>query len=85
MKPNRADIAQSREVMEAQLRAYIGRNTVLEDDAFYHSIYPIDNVMVAAMEWFKQLEQNAAANEAEVAEGAEAAEAAKQEETKNKE
>ncbi len=85
VKPNRADIAQSREVMEAQLRAYIGRNTVLEDDAFYHSIYPIDNVMVAAMEWFKQLEQNAAANEAEVAEGAEAAEAAKQEETKNKE
>ena len=85
VKPNRADIAQSREVMEAQLRAYIGRNTVLEDDAFYHSIYPIDNVMVAAMEWFKQLEQNAVANEAEVAEGAEAAEAAKQEETKNKE
>ena len=85
VKPNRADIANSREVMEAQLRAYIGRNTVLEDDAFYHSIYPIDNVMVAAMEWFKQLEQNAAANEAEVAEGAEAAEAAKQEETKNKE
>ena len=85
VKPNRADIAQSREVMEAQLRAYIGRNTVLEDDAFYHSIYPIDNVMVAAMEWFKQLEQNAAANKAEVAEGAEAAEAAKQEETKNKE
>ncbi len=85
VKPNRADIAQSREVMEAQLRAYIGRNTVLEDDAFYHSIYPIDNVMVAAMEWFKQLEQNAAANEAEVAEGAEAAEGAKQEETKNKE
>ena len=85
VKPNRADIAKSREVMEAQLKAYIGRNTVLEDDAFYHSIYPIDNVMVAAMEWFKQLEQNAAANEAEVAEGAEAAEAAKQEETKNKE
>ena len=85
VKPNRADIAQSREVMEAQLRAYIGRNTVLEDDAFYHSIYPIDNVMVAAMEWFKQLEQNAAANEAELAEGAEAAEAAKQGETKNKE
>ena len=85
VKPNRADIAQSREVMEAQLKAYIGRNTVLEDDAFYHSIYPIDNVMVAALEWFKQLEQNAAANEAEVAEGAEAAEAAKQEETKNKE
>ena len=41
VKPNRADIAQSREVMEAQLRAYIGRNTVLEDDAFYHSIYPL--------------------------------------------
>jgi ribosomal protein S3AE len=52
---------------------------VLEDDAFYHYIYPIDNVMVAAVEWFKQNEQN------EAAKNAEATEATEQEETKNKE
>ena len=79
VKPNRADIAKSREVMEAQLKAYIGRNTVLEDDAFYHYIYPIDNVMVAAIEWFKQNEQN------EAEKNAEAAEATEQDETNNKE
>ncbi|MBR4853194.1 MAG: S41 family peptidase [Alistipes sp.] len=73
VKPNRADIAQSREVMEAQLRAYIGRNTVLEDDAFYYYIHPIDNVMVSAMEWLKQSEQAEAAKKAEAAQGNQAA------------
>ena len=66
VKPNRADIAKSREVMEAQLRAYIGRNTVLEDDAFYHSIFPIDNVLTSAMKWLEQnekAEQNAEQSE----------------------
>ena len=56
VKPVRSDIAHSREVMEAQLRAYIGRNTALEDDAFYHSIFPIDNVVKAALEWIKNQE-----------------------------
>ena len=73
VKPNRADIAKSREVMEAQLKAYIGRNTVLEDDAFYYYIHPIDNVMVSAMEWLKQSEQAEAAKKAEAAQGNQAA------------
>ena len=42
VKANRSEIARSRSVMEAQIKAYIGRNTPLEDDAFYHCIYPID-------------------------------------------
>ena len=65
VKPNRADIAKSREVMEAQLRAYIGRNTVLEDDAFYHSIFPIDNVLISAMKWLEQNEKAEAEQKAE--------------------
>lgn len=50
VKPNRTQIARSRHLVEAQLRAYIGRNTSLEDNAFYYNIYPIDNVLVEAVE-----------------------------------
>ena len=35
--------------MEAQLRAYIGRNTALEDNGFYANIYPVDNVIMRAL------------------------------------
>ncbi len=45
-----SEINRSRKVLEAQLRAYIGRNTPLDDDAFYHSIYPIDAVIIKAIE-----------------------------------
>lgn len=48
--PRPADIARSRRLIEAQLRAYIGRNTVLEDNGFYANIYPIDRVLVRAVE-----------------------------------
>ena len=58
VKPVHKEIAYSREVMEAQLRAYIGRNTVLEDDAFYHNIFPIDNVVQSALKWIEQNEQS---------------------------
>ena len=50
VRPNYRDIARSRKVMEAQLRAYIGRNTVLEDDGFYYNIFPIDNVVKRSIE-----------------------------------
>ena len=50
VRPNYRDIARSRKVMEAQLRAYIGRNTVLEDDGFYYNIFPIDNVVRRSIE-----------------------------------
>jgi len=47
--PRQADIACSRKLIEAQLRAYIGRNTALEDNGFYANIYPVDNVILRAI------------------------------------
>lgn len=52
--PNWEDISRSREIMEAQLRAYIARNSDLEDNAFYYFIYPIDKTVLQAI---KELEQ----------------------------
>ncbi|MEG0498908.1 MAG: S41 family peptidase, partial [Alistipes sp.] len=48
--PNRRQIDRSRQLINAQLRAYIGRNTVLESNAFYANIYPIDAVMMRSVE-----------------------------------
>ncbi len=45
VKPNYADIKRSRKIIKGQLRAYIARNTRLEDDGFYLNILPIDRVM----------------------------------------
>ena len=50
VKPNYRDIARSQKIMEAQLRAYIGRNTVLEDDGFYYNIIPIDAELTRSIE-----------------------------------
>ncbi|MCC8035281.1 MAG: S41 family peptidase [Rikenellaceae bacterium] len=52
--PDYSDIAKSREVIVAQLRAYIGRNTPLDDDGFYANIYVIDPVMLKAIEVLKE-------------------------------
>lgn len=41
----RGEIERSREVILAQIRAYVGRNTPLEDNAFYHNIQRIDNTI----------------------------------------
>ena len=40
----------SREVIEAQIRAYIGRNAMSDEAGFYHNIYPIDEAMQRAVE-----------------------------------
>ncbi len=53
VKPNYRDLAVSRKLIEAQLRAYIGRNTALEDDGFYKNIYPVDPVVLKAIEELK--------------------------------
>ena len=42
-------IAISREIIEAQLRAYIGRNALHDDAGFYYNIYPIDNTLKRAV------------------------------------
>lgn len=52
--PCYGDIARSRRLIEAQLRAYIGRNTKLEDNGFYANIYPVDNVIVRAVGILKE-------------------------------
>ena len=50
VKPVWSDINKSRHIMEAQLRAYISRNSDLEDNAFYYFIYPIDKTVLRAIE-----------------------------------
>ncbi|MBQ2027788.1 MAG: S41 family peptidase [Alistipes sp.] len=50
VKPNWKDINRSRYIMEAQLRAYISRNSNLEDNAFYYFIRPIDKTVLRAIE-----------------------------------
>ncbi|MEG0788558.1 MAG: S41 family peptidase [Alistipes sp.] len=52
--PRAADIAKSRKLIEAQLRAYIARNTALEDNGFYVNIYPIDKVITRSIEILKE-------------------------------
>ncbi len=47
--PRYGDIARSRQLIEAQLKAYIGRNTSLEDSGYFLSIYPEDDVIVRAI------------------------------------
>ena len=50
VKPNWKEIDRSRHIIEAQLRAYISRNSNLEDNAFYYFIRPIDTTMLRAIE-----------------------------------
>ena len=54
IKPNWKEINRSRHIMEAQLRAYISRNSDLEDNAFYYFIYPIDKTVQRAIEELKK-------------------------------
>ncbi len=51
--PVRHDIAVSRRLIEAQLRAYISRNTKLESDGFYDNIYRIDNAILRSIDLLK--------------------------------
>ena len=54
VKPNWRDINRSRDIMEAQLRAYISRNSDLEDNAFYYFISPIDKTVLRAIDELKK-------------------------------
>ncbi|MFI3279031.1 MAG: S41 family peptidase [Rikenellaceae bacterium] len=63
VKPAWSDIKRSRRIILAQLRAYIGRNTPLEDNAFYHSIYPVDVVLLRALEEIEKEESEQVASE----------------------
>lgn len=54
IKPNRKEIATSRHLLEAQLRAYIARNTSLQEDAYWANIWPIDDTLLKALEILEQ-------------------------------
>ena len=55
VKPAWKEIATSRHIMEAQLKAYIARNSEFDSGAFYYFISPIDNTLTTAI---KTLEAN---------------------------
>ncbi|MFR9649286.1 MAG: S41 family peptidase [Rikenellaceae bacterium] len=50
VRPSWGNIHTSRTLIEAQLRAYIGRSTPLGDDGFFINIYPIDNILQRGVE-----------------------------------
>ena len=46
-------LATSRHIIEAQIRAYIGRNALDDESGFYYNIYKIDNALRRAVEELK--------------------------------
>ena len=54
IKRDSEGLAISRHIIEAQLRAYIGRNTMDNESGFYYNIYPIDNTLRRAVEELKK-------------------------------
>ena len=53
VKPNQREIAISRKLITAQLRAYISRNTRLESNGFYDNIQAIDRTVQKALEFLE--------------------------------
>lgn len=49
-KASSGEINKSREIIERQLRAFIGRNTALEDNGYYINMYPIDDTIMRALD-----------------------------------
>ena len=58
VKTNRSQLKTSYDIIRAQIRAYIGRNTPVGDAAFYYNIYPIDNVLKRAVDEIKRSKKN---------------------------
>ena len=57
VRPVQREIATSRKIVEAQLRAYISRNTALESNGFYDNIHRIDKTVLRATEVLEQMYQ----------------------------
>lgn len=55
VKTNRTELATSRRIILAQIRAYIGRNALGNESGFYSNIYAIDDVMQRAVEELKTM------------------------------
>ena len=50
VETNEEEMAVAKDVIFAQLRAYIGRNALHDESGFYYNIYPIDNALQRAVE-----------------------------------
>lgn len=50
VETNDEELAVAKDVIFAQLRAYIGRNALHDESGFYYNIYPIDNALQRAVE-----------------------------------
>ncbi len=50
VEPNWSQINKSRKIIESQIKAYVSRNTALEDNGFYINIFPVDNIVTKALE-----------------------------------
>lgn len=50
VETNEEELAVAKDVILAQLRAYIGRNALHDESGFYYNIYPIDNALQRAVE-----------------------------------
>ncbi len=57
VKPVQREIATSREIIEAQLRAYISRNTALESSGFYDNINKIDKTVQRSIELLNKMRE----------------------------
>ncbi len=58
VKPVEREIATSRKIIEAQLRAYISRNTALESNGFYDNIHRIDKTVQRAIQVLDDMHKN---------------------------
>ncbi|MBR3854098.1 MAG: S41 family peptidase, partial [Tidjanibacter sp.] len=54
IKPNRAEITKSRVLIESLLRAYIARNTELQDNGYFSQIWPADPTLLKAFELLQE-------------------------------
>lgn len=57
VEPNKAEIAKSRVLIESLLRAYIARNTELQDNGYFSQIWPADPALLKAFEILDAEEQ----------------------------
>jgi carboxyl-terminal processing protease len=58
VSPQRQQITISRQVLDAQLRALIGRNTAMDYNGFYANIYVIDSTILKAIEVLNETTEN---------------------------
>lgn len=60
--PDRAGIRRSKALLTAQLRAYIARNSKLQDAGFYANIYVVDAALLRALEEMERATEERAAD-----------------------